>query len=86
MLDAKGAPMMVQRTLIRPPSSQLGPIDAAARAALMAASPMAGKYDTAIDRESAFEILSKRANFLGRGNRTARRYGPFLCDCLKIRR
>ena len=62
MLDAKGAPMMVQRTLIRPPSSQLGPIDAAARAALMAASPMAGKYDTAIDRESAFEILSKRAD------------------------
>ena len=62
MLDAKGAPMMVQRTLIRPPSSQLGPIDAAARAALMAASPMAGKYDTAIDRESAFEMLSKRAD------------------------
>lgn len=62
MLDGKGAPMMVQRTLIRPPSSQLGPIDAAARAALMAASPMAGKYDTAIDRESAFEILSKRAD------------------------
>ena len=62
MLDAKGAPMMVQRTLIRPPSSQLGPIDAAARTALMAASPMAGKYDTAIDRESAFEMLSKRAD------------------------
>jgi DNA helicase HerA-like ATPase len=62
MLDGKGAPMMVQRTLIRPPSSQLGPIDAAARAALMAASPMAGKYDTAIDRESAFEMLSKRAD------------------------
>jgi DNA helicase HerA-like ATPase len=62
MLDAKGAPLMVQRTLIRPPSSQLGPIDSAARAAIMAASPMAGKYDKAIDRESAFEMLSNRAD------------------------
>ena len=62
MLDAKGAPLMVQRTLIRPPSSQLGPIDASLRATLMAQSPMAGKYDRAIDRESAFEILAKRAD------------------------
>ena len=61
MLDAKGAPLMVQRTLIRPPSSQLGPIDLPVRATLMANSPMAGKYDTPIDRESAFEMLTKRA-------------------------
>ncbi|MFZ3583750.1 helicase HerA-like domain-containing protein [Loktanella sp. DJP18] len=62
MLDAKGAPLMVQRTLIRPPSSQLGPIDLPVRATLMANSPMAGKYDTPIDRESAFEMLTKRAD------------------------
>ena len=62
MLDAKGAPLMVERTLIRPPSSQLGPIDLPVRAVLMANSPMAGKYGTAIDRESAFEILAKRAD------------------------
>ncbi len=62
MLDAKGAPLMVERTLIRPPSSKLGPIELAVRAVLMANSPMAGKYNTPVDRESAFEILAKRAD------------------------
>jgi len=61
-LDAKGIPQIVQRTLIRPPSSQLGPIDQPTRAALMAASAMAGKYDKTLDRDSAFEMLSKRAD------------------------
>jgi len=61
-LDAKGIPQIVERTLIRPPSSQLGPLSAEARRTIMAASPMAGKYDTAIDRESAHEILAKRAD------------------------
>jgi DNA helicase HerA-like ATPase len=61
-LNAKGIPMVVERTLIRPPSSQLGPIDTATRKAIMAASDMAGKYDAAVDRESAFEILSKRTD------------------------
>jgi len=62
MLDRKGIPQMVERTLIRPPSSQLGPITKAERAAVMAASPMAGKYDATLDRESAFEMLTKRAD------------------------
>ncbi|QFT60012.1 AAA-like domain protein [Sulfitobacter sp. THAF37] len=61
MLERKGNPGVVQRTLIRPPSSHLGPIDTAARRALMTASPMSGKYDTRLDRESAFEILRDRA-------------------------
>ena len=61
MLDAKGIPQIVQRTLIRPPSSQLGPLSATARKAIMQASPMAGKYDTTIDRESASEMLAQRA-------------------------
>ena len=60
-LDRKGIPMIVERTLIRPPSSQLGPIDMPTRKALMAGSAMAGKYDKAVDRESAFEMLQKRA-------------------------
>ena len=60
-LDAKGIPMIVERTLIRPPSSQLGPITKAERAAIMSGSEMAGKYDTPVDRASAFEILQKRA-------------------------
>ncbi len=60
-LDRKGIPEIVQRTLIRPPSSQLGPIDNATRKFLMAENAMAGKYDDPLDRESAFEILQKRA-------------------------
>ncbi len=61
MLGPKGAPGVAQRTLIRPPSSQLGPIDVATRMAVIAGSPVAGKYETRIDRESAREILAKRA-------------------------
>ena len=60
-LEAKGVPSVVARTLIRPPSSQLGPIDDTVRAALMRQSPVAGVYEAEIDRESAFEILRARA-------------------------
>lgn len=60
-LDRKGIPEIVQRTLIRPPSSQLGPVDKATRKFLMDENAMAGKYDDPLDRESAFEILQKRA-------------------------
>jgi DNA helicase HerA-like ATPase len=61
LLEAKGIPGIAQRTLIRPPSSQLGPLDDAARATVMAASPVKGKYDTPLDRESAWEKLRARA-------------------------
>ncbi|WP_116131912.1 helicase HerA-like domain-containing protein [Tropicimonas sp. IMCC34043] len=60
-LEPKGAPGVAERTLIRPPSSRLGAIDVGSRAVLVAGSPLAGKYDTAIDRESAHEILTARA-------------------------
>ncbi len=60
-LQDKGVPGIVERTLIRPPSSKLGPITEAERATVMAASPVAGKYETALDRKSAFEILKARA-------------------------
>ncbi|BCG74490.1 hypothetical protein MesoLj113a_56480 [Mesorhizobium sp. 113-1-2] len=60
-LEDKGIPSMVQRTLIRPPSSRLGPITPAERQKLIAESPVAGQYDQVIDRESAFEILQKKA-------------------------
>ena len=59
-LDEKGAPGVVQRTLIRPPSSRLGPATEAERKAEMENSPVLGIYDEAIDRESAYEILLKR--------------------------
>jgi len=54
-------PGVVERTLIRPPATQLGPCDPETRRALIAASPVAGKYDTAIDRHSAHEMLAARA-------------------------
>jgi DNA helicase HerA-like ATPase len=57
----KGVPGVVERTLIRPPSTQVGPLDDTRRAAMIAASPLAGKYDTAIDRDSAHERLARRA-------------------------
>ncbi len=62
VLDEKGAPTMVQKTLIRPPASRLGPLTPAERAAVMAASPVRGLYDETRDRESAFETLAVRAN------------------------
>ena len=59
-LDAKGVPGIVGKTLIRPPSSRLGPALEPERAAIMEASPVKGEYETVIDRESAYEILEKR--------------------------
>ncbi len=61
MLEAKGAPGVVERTLIRPPSSQLGPVAESDRREIMAGSPIAGKYEAVKDRESAYEMLSARA-------------------------
>jgi DNA helicase HerA-like ATPase len=60
-LEEKGVPSMVQRTLIRPPSSRLGPITPQERADVIAMSPVSGQYDKTVDRESAFEMLQKRA-------------------------
>ena len=60
ILDEKGAPTVVQKTMIRPPNSRMGPALPAERAAVMAASPVRGLYDQAQDRESAYEVLHKR--------------------------
>src|SRR5690606_28744075 len=61
VLEAKGVPSMVGRTMMRPPSARLGPIAPEERREVMARSPVAGLYDGAIDRESAFEVLAERA-------------------------
>jgi uncharacterized protein len=61
VLDLKGVPTMVERTFIRPPAGQLGPVTPAQRQATIAASPVAGKYETTIDRESAYEKLLVKA-------------------------
>lgn len=59
-LQEKGVPSMVQRTLMRPPASRIGPLTPEERARIIATSPVAGQYDQMIDRESAFEILQKK--------------------------
>jgi DNA helicase HerA-like ATPase len=59
-LEGNGTPAMVERVLVRPPSARIGPITPEERKAIMDASPLKGKYDTAIDAESAYEILQKR--------------------------
>ena len=59
-LDLKGAPSMVERTLIRPPSSRMGPVLDPERAAIQVNSPVAAKYDEPVDRESAYEILNRK--------------------------
>ena len=66
LLDEKGAPGVVQRALIRPPASRLGPATPAERAAAMAESPVRGLYDEAKDRDSAHEELTARAEAAAR--------------------
>ncbi|MGL5138782.1 MAG: helicase HerA-like domain-containing protein, partial [Beijerinckiaceae bacterium] len=61
VLEGKGTPSMVERTYIKPPSAQVGPITDAERRRAMQTSGLGGKYDTTIDRESAYEMLVKRS-------------------------
>ena len=60
-LQDKGIPMPVERTLICPPRCRMGTITPEERAAVRARSPVGGKYDTPVNRESAFELLTQRA-------------------------
>jgi len=87
-LEGKGNPGMVERTLVRPPATRLGPLTDAERAACLAASPLAGRYDRTLDRDSAGEALARRARAAageaaaapaegeGEGFARARRYRP----------
>jgi DNA helicase HerA-like ATPase len=60
-LDDTGTPGIVQRALVCPPQSQIGPISPDQRKQLIQSSIVAGVYEKAVDRESAFEILKSRA-------------------------
>jgi DNA helicase HerA-like ATPase len=62
LLEDKGVPAMVSRTLIRPPASRMGPLTPEERAETLAASPVAGRYEETVDRESAHEMLAARAD------------------------
>ncbi|CRN05163.1 AAA-like domain protein [Pseudomonas sp. URMO17WK12:I11] len=59
-LEDKGTPASVQRVLVAPPQSRIGPLSEAERSALIARSPLVGRYDKPIDRESAYERLNQR--------------------------
>lgn len=60
-LDDRGIPSIVQRAFIIPPGTRIGPITPEERRHVMQASPLAGKYDRMIDRESAYEVLTGKA-------------------------
>ena len=60
-LDAKGAPTVVQRVYVAPPRSRIGPVESAERQRLIASSPISGRYEQVVDRESAYERLKQRA-------------------------
>jgi len=59
-LEMDGSPSIVQRTLIAPPRSRVGPVDDKERAIIRSVSPFDGKYDQLVDRESASEVLAKK--------------------------
>jgi DNA helicase HerA-like ATPase len=61
LLDAKGTPGVTERAFVLPPASQIGPIETSERRALIGRSLVAGVYEKAVDRESAFEKLKARA-------------------------
>jgi uncharacterized protein len=61
LLDEKGSPTVVERAFIVPPHSKIGPISDAERAQVIKSSFFYGRYENMIDRESAYEILKKRA-------------------------
>jgi len=61
LLDAKGTPAITERAFVLPPASQIGPITPDERKQLIQSSVVAGVYEKTVDRESAFEMLGKRA-------------------------
>src|SRR5881398_2052449 len=75
-LEGNGTPSMVERCMIRPPSGRVGPITPEERKALMAKSPVQGKYDLTIDSESAYEVLQKRLQSGAAGGPIAAPHSP----------
>jgi hypothetical protein len=61
LLEGNGTPTMVDRAMICPPAARMGPVTPEERKAVISASPCAGKYDKALDAESAYEVLQTRA-------------------------
>ena len=77
-LEGNGVPSMVERTTIRPPAARLGLITTDERKAVISNSPVKGKYDTAVDSESAYEILKKRVEDTAKAQAQAEQGGGGL--------
>ena len=76
-LQEGGVPMPVERTIICPPRCRMGAATPEERAAVRARSPVGGKYDTPVNRESAYEILTQRAAQAAPAAEPAPRSSPF---------
>ena len=76
-LQEKGVPMPVERTLICPPRCRMGPVTLEERATVRTRSPVGGKYDSPVNRESAYEILKQR---------TLEKEGAVIVDPIKPRK
>ena len=72
-LDAKGRPTVVDWCLMAPPRSRIGPLDPAERQEIYGRSPLKGRYDESVDRESAYELLKKREEELAQRQAQAAR-------------
>ena len=75
-LQEGGVPLPVERALIAPPRCRIGAITEQERASVRSRSPIGGKYDTAVNRESAQEILQQRAQAAGLGQPNAKSKTP----------
>lgn len=71
-LEASGAPTPVERVYIRPPESRIGPASDEERRTLISRSPMNGRYEQMMDRESAYELLKQKAEEQQRADAAAR--------------
>jgi len=60
VLDSQGRPTPVERLIICPPESRIGPLSDSERGELLSRSPLRGRYDKTLDRESAYEVLKQR--------------------------
>ena len=75
-LDEKGRPGIVERAMIVPPQAQIGPINEAERKAIIQDSLLVGHYEKVVDRESAYEIIKKRASNKSAEDATAQAADP----------
>jgi DNA helicase HerA-like ATPase len=82
-LDAKGTPTIVERALVLPPASRIGPASAEERAAVISASPIAGHYEKQVDRESAYErLIARQGGVVADASASSKEQGGSLLDKL----